>query len=110
MFVYIASREGFSLKAILRIACVAALLACGGCVTSASALYDPATNTSCALAILNEKGMRAWYGYRQHAGECDDYEIDQPARPTRDRSGAPDARADGVDGGTSSNDDAAPAA
>lgn len=42
-----------------------------GCPNSASALYDAATNTRCALAIYKMQGINAWYGYKKHKAECD---------------------------------------
>ena len=38
---------------------------------NADALWNPATNAKCALAIYNMQGIRAWYGYRKHKSECD---------------------------------------
>ncbi len=40
---------------------------------NADALWNPATNAKCALAIYNMQGIRAWYGYRKHKTECDNY-------------------------------------
>ena len=40
---------------------------------NADALWNPATNAKCALAIYNMQGIRAWYGYRKHKTECDSY-------------------------------------
>lgn len=42
-----------------------------GCPNNASALYDAATNTRCALAIYKSQGINAWYGYKKHKTECD---------------------------------------
>lgn len=42
-----------------------------GCPNNASALYDAATNTRCALAIYKMQGINAWYGYKKHKAECD---------------------------------------
>ena len=40
---------------------------------NAAALWDASTNAKCALAIFNAQGNRAWYGYRKHKTECDNY-------------------------------------
>lgn len=37
------------------------------------ALWDPATNATCAFAIYKAQGINAWYGYRRHKSECDAY-------------------------------------
>jgi hypothetical protein len=42
-----------------------------GCPTSASALFDPDTNTKCAYAVFKAQGINAWYGYQKHKSECD---------------------------------------
>lgn len=41
--------------------------------SNADALWNPATNAKCALAIFKAQGIRAWYGYRKHKTECDGY-------------------------------------
>lgn len=46
-----------------------------GCPSSASALFDPTTNTRCAYAIYKLQGINAWYGYRAHRSECDRYRV-----------------------------------
>jgi lysozyme C len=44
-----------------------------GCPTKSNAesLWNPGTNTKCALAIFKAQGINAWYGYRKHKSECD---------------------------------------
>jgi hypothetical protein len=44
-----------------------------GCPSSASGLYDAATNTECAYRIFKSQGNNAWYGYQKHRSECDRY-------------------------------------
>jgi lysozyme C len=44
-----------------------------GCPSSASGLYDAATNTKCAFRIYKSQGINAWYGYQKHRSECDGY-------------------------------------
>jgi lysozyme C len=41
-----------------------------GCPTNGTALFDAATNAKCAYAVYKMQGIRAWYGYRKHATEC----------------------------------------
>src|SRR5262249_2507784 len=41
-----------------------------GCPSSASALFDPATNAKCALHVYKVQGVNAWYGYQKHRAEC----------------------------------------
>ena len=48
-----------------------------GCPSSSSALNDARTNTRCAYAIYRAQGLNAWYGYRKHRTECNNY--DAPA-------------------------------
>jgi C-type lysozyme/alpha-lactalbumin family len=42
-----------------------------GCPATAEELFDAAANTTCAHAIYEMQGIRAWYGYRAHKRECD---------------------------------------
>lgn len=48
-----------------------------GCPRSSSAIFDPLTNTRCALAIFEMQGIDAWYGYKAHRSECDRYRVGQ---------------------------------
>ncbi|MBX3263421.1 MAG: transglycosylase SLT domain-containing protein, partial [Labilithrix sp.] len=61
---------------------------------NADALWNPATNAKCALAIYNMQGIRAWYGYRKHKTECDRYAAPGSA-PISEPADADDA-ADGA--------------
>jgi hypothetical protein len=49
------------------------------CPSSSSAIFDPLTNTRCALSIYKMQGINAWYGYKAHRSECDRYHVH--ARP-----------------------------
>jgi hypothetical protein len=40
---------------------------------NASALWDAATNAKCAYGVFKLQGIRAWYGYKKHKTECDNY-------------------------------------
>jgi hypothetical protein len=42
-----------------------------GCPSSAEALFNPETNTKCAMAVFKLQGISAWYGYKKHKSECD---------------------------------------
>ncbi len=58
-----------------------------GCPSTATGLYDAATNTRCAYRVWKSQGIRAWYGYQKHRAECDRYAapgVDQttPTAPT----------------------------
>ncbi len=44
-----------------------------GCPTTASALFDPATNARCAYSIWKRQGRNAWYGYQHHRSQCSAY-------------------------------------
>jgi lysozyme C len=41
-----------------------------GCPSSSTALFDPVTNTRCALHVYKIQGINAWYGYQHHRSEC----------------------------------------
>ncbi len=43
------------------------------CASKASELFDPATNTACALEIWQRQGRNAWYGYQHHRSTCQHY-------------------------------------
>jgi len=44
-----------------------------GCPTSGERVFDAAANAKCARAIYKMQGIRAWYGYRKHKTECDNF-------------------------------------
>jgi hypothetical protein len=44
-----------------------------GCPTSADPLWNASTNAKCAYAIYKAQGLNAWYGYRKHRTECNNY-------------------------------------
>ena len=62
---------------------------------NAEALWNPATNAKCALAIYNMQGIRAWYGYRKHKTECDGYAAPGSARLAPDDTTTNDDTANG---------------
>jgi lipocalin len=45
------------------------------CGTSCSTLYNCQTNTNCAYTVWKQQGYTAWYGYKNHKSECDNYKI-----------------------------------
>jgi len=45
------------------------------CGTSCSSLYNCQTNTNCAYTVWKQQGYTAWYGYKNHKSECDNYKI-----------------------------------
>ncbi len=61
---------------------------------NASSLWNAETNAECAKAIFDLQGNRAWYGYRKHKTECDNYRApdsavdDTPASTSSSSSGA----------------------
>ncbi len=46
-----------------------------GCSTSCTSLYNCQTNTNCAYIVWKQQGYNAWYGYKSHKTECDNYKI-----------------------------------
>jgi len=46
-----------------------------GCSVSCSSLYNCQTNTNCAYVVWKQQGYNAWYGYKNHKSECDNYKI-----------------------------------
>jgi lysozyme C len=46
-----------------------------GCPSSGDALFTASTNVKCAYAIYKAQGLNAWYGYRAHKRECDNYRV-----------------------------------
>jgi len=45
------------------------------CGTSCSSLYNCQMNTNCAYTVWKQQGYNAWYGYKNHKSECDNYKI-----------------------------------
>ena len=45
------------------------------CGISCSSLFDCQTNTNCAYIVWKQQGYTAWYGYKNHKSECDNYKI-----------------------------------
>jgi lysozyme C len=52
-------------------------LGLGGCPArgNANALYTASTNAKCAYAIYKAQGLNAWYGYKAHRTECNNYRL-----------------------------------
>jgi lipocalin len=45
------------------------------CGTSCSSLNNCQTNTNCAYKVWKQQGYNAWYGYKYHKSECDNYKV-----------------------------------
>jgi lipocalin len=45
------------------------------CGTSCSNLFNCQANTNCAYIVWKQQGFTAWYGYKYHKSECDNYKI-----------------------------------
>ena len=45
------------------------------CKISCSSLYDCQNNANCAYVVWKQQGYNAWYGYKYHKTECDNYKI-----------------------------------
>jgi lysozyme C len=45
------------------------------CGTSCSSLFNCQLNTNCAYTVWKQQGYTAWYGYKNHKTECDNYKI-----------------------------------
>lgn len=43
------------------------------CGTTCSSLFNCQTNTNCAYTVWKQQGFTAWYGYKNHKSECDNY-------------------------------------
>jgi lysozyme C len=43
------------------------------CSTSCTSLFNCQTNTNCAYIVWKQQGYTAWYGYKNHKSECDNY-------------------------------------
>lgn len=46
-----------------------------GCSASCSSLFDCQKNANCAYTVWRQQGYDAWYGYRNHKSECDNYRL-----------------------------------
>jgi len=45
------------------------------CGTSCSSLFDCQKNANCAYVVYRQQGYNAWYGYKNHKSECDNYKV-----------------------------------
>ena len=45
------------------------------CGISCSSLYNCQSNSNCAYKVWKEQGYNAWYGYKYHKSECDNYKV-----------------------------------
>jgi lysozyme C len=45
------------------------------CGTSCTSLFNCQTNANCAYTVWKQQGYTAWYGYKNHKTECDNYKI-----------------------------------
>lgn len=45
------------------------------CKVSCSSLFDCQSNANCAYTVWKQQGYNAWYGYKSHKTECDNYKI-----------------------------------
>jgi C-type lysozyme/alpha-lactalbumin family len=46
-----------------------------GCPSSGDSLFTASVNAKCAKAIFDMQGIKAWYGYRSHKTECDNFKL-----------------------------------
>lgn len=46
-----------------------------GCSATCTSLYNCQANTNCAYIVWKQQGYAAWYGYKSHKTECDNYKI-----------------------------------
>lgn len=46
-----------------------------GCSATCTSLYDCQANAKCAYTVWKQQGYNAWYGYKNHKTECDNYKI-----------------------------------
>lgn len=46
-----------------------------GCSTSCSSLFNCQSNANCAYIVWKQQGYNAWYGYKNHKTECDNYKL-----------------------------------
>jgi lipocalin len=45
------------------------------CKISCSSLFDCQNNANCAYIVWKQQGYNAWYGYKYHKTECDNYKL-----------------------------------
>ena len=45
------------------------------CGTTCTSLFDCQRNTNCAYTVWKQQGYNAWYGYKNHKTECDNYKL-----------------------------------
>jgi lipocalin len=45
------------------------------CKITCSSLFDCQNNANCAYTVWRQQGYNAWYGYKYHKTECDNYKI-----------------------------------
>ena len=45
------------------------------CNIACSSLFNCQYNTNCAYIVWKQQGYTAWYGYKNHKSECDNYKI-----------------------------------
>ena len=43
------------------------------CNTSCESLYSCQKNANCAYKVWKQQGYNAWYGYKSHRNDCDNY-------------------------------------
>jgi len=46
-----------------------------GCSATCSSLFNCQSNTNCAYIVWKQQGYNAWYGYKSHKSECDNYKV-----------------------------------
>lgn len=46
-----------------------------GCSATCTSLYNCQANTNCAYIVWKQQGYNAWYGYKNHKTECDNYRV-----------------------------------
>lgn len=45
------------------------------CHATCDSLYDCQKNANCAYIVYRQQGYNAWYGYKNHKTECDNYQV-----------------------------------
>ena len=46
-----------------------------GCSSTCTSLFDCQRNANCAYIVWKQQGYNAWYGYKNHKTECDNYRL-----------------------------------
>lgn len=46
-----------------------------GCSATCTSLFDCQKNANCAYTVWRQQGYSAWYGYKNHKTECDNYKL-----------------------------------